>query len=95
MTALRIYAPTQSAMTSGNAKSSVWRIELSTPENTSFTDPIMGWQGGTDTRKQINLTFDTKEAAIRYAEKRELTYEVIEPKQTKKSPKSYSDNFNG
>jgi hypothetical protein len=53
----------------------------------------MGWIGSGDTRRQVQLRFDSKEEAIAYAEGRNISYVVREPKQRLPKVKSYSDNF--
>jgi hypothetical protein len=54
----------------------------------------MGWTTSADTKEQVRMTFATREAAIAYAEKYGLAYEVIEPPAAARpTSKSYSDNF--
>ncbi len=88
---VRIYQPAKTAMQSGRNKDS-WKVEFA-ERAPKFIDPLMGWVGMRDTKQQLNLTFDTKDAAIDYAEKHGLKYRVIEPKTRKIKPKAYADNF--
>ena len=37
----------------------------------------MGWQSSGDTQKQVKIEFSSKEAAILYAEKQGIVYDVI------------------
>jgi ETC complex I subunit conserved region len=92
MTKARIFQPTKTAMQSGKAKTLKWKLEFA-PEASTFTDPLMGWTGMTDMPREINLFFPTKEAAIAYAEKRKIPYEVFAPNPRKKVKKAYADNF--
>ena len=63
------------------------------PDAPQVADPLMGWTSSTDTRAQVQLTFDTKEEAVAFAEKHGLAYLVEEPHRLKFWPKSYADNF--
>ena len=47
----------------------------------------------TDTLEEIILKFSTKEKAIEYAKKNNISYKVIEPNKKEFVIKSYSDNF--
>ena len=53
----------------------------------------MGTETTTDTIGEVLLKFPTKEKAIEYAEKNNISYSVIEPKKKKFVIKSYADNF--
>jgi hypothetical protein len=88
----RIFLPTKSAMQSGMAKTHRWVLEYE-PETAKIRDPLMGWTGSDDMRQQIRLTFDTREAAITYAEQHEIPYDLEIPPARVKKPKSYADNF--
>ncbi|NVJ91562.1 MAG: ETC complex I subunit [Methylocystaceae bacterium] len=89
---VRIYQPAKNAMQSGRAKTNTWILEF-TPIAAERADDLMGWTGGGDTRKQLQMKFETKELAIAFAKKKGLTYEVKEPKKRKLQIKSYADNF--
>ena len=89
---VRIYQPAKNAMQSGRAKTNVWILEF-TPIAAERADELMGWSGGGDTRKQLQMKFDSKEAAVSFAEKKGLTYKVNEPKARKLIIKNYADNF--
>ena len=56
-------------------------------------DPLMGWTSMPDTLREIDLFFPSKEAAIAYANRHGLEFEVILPKKRAPILKSYSDNF--
>lgn len=74
----RIYRPSRSVMTSGKARSRHWRL-IFARRSAPFTEPLMGWTGGSDTLSQVELKFPTLEAAIRYAERQGLAYAVQAP----------------
>ena len=44
-------------------------------------------------RRQIKLSFDSKELAIAYAERNGIPYQVAEAQEPAAKPQSYSDNF--
>ena len=88
----RIYRPARTAMQQGLAKTKLWVLDFE-PSEQRRADPLMGWISSGDTRRQLSLRFDTKEAAIAYADDKGLTYTVQEPRERKPKTKSYSDNF--
>ena len=88
----RIYQPAKTAMQSGRAKTRKWRLDFE-PSEPRKADPLMGWIGSGDTRAQLRLEFESREAAIAYAEKQGLDYVVEEPHLRRVRPKSYADNF--
>jgi ETC complex I subunit conserved region len=88
----RIYLPPKSAMQSGLARTQRWVLEYE-PERQKLRDPLMGWTGSDDMRQQIRLTFDTKDAAIAYAEAQSIPYDLEIPPARVRKPKLYSDNF--
>ena len=89
----RIYKPAKTAMQSGKAKSTHWVLEFVSPRSARSVDPLMGWVSSSDTRSQVKLTFDSREEAIAYAQKENLTFSVDEPRPAKRLVKSYSANF--
>lgn len=88
----RIYRPAKTAMQSGQARTKEWVIEHEKTVAKAI-DPLMGWAGSSDTQAQINLSFDTLDEAVAYAERNGLAYRVDNPKARKPVRKSYSDNF--
>ena len=88
----RIYKPAKTAMQSGKGKTKDWVLEH-IPDARRTRDPLMGWTGSVDTRQQIKLKFDSKDAAISYAKKHGLAYRVEEEKTASRQKKSYSENF--
>ncbi len=79
-------------MQSGRAGTNKWVLEYK-PSAANIIDPMMGWTGTKDTRPQVRITFDSKEAAVGFAEKNGMDAEVIEPNKRRIIPKNYSDNF--
>lgn len=88
----RIYRPARTAMQQGRAKTKRWVLDFE-PSEQRRAEPLMGWISSGDTRRQLSLKFDTKEAAIAYAEDKGLAYTVQEPRERTPKTKSYSDNF--
>src|SRR5215813_1412458 len=88
----RIYKPAKTAMQSGRANVKEWVLEFE-PEAPREIEPLMGWTASRDTKQQLRLEFDTKELAVAYAEREGIPYSLVEPKERKTKPKSYSDNF--
>ena len=90
----RIYRPARNAMTSGMAKTRKWVLDYA-PASTREVDPLMGWTSSSDTQSQVRLRFDTKEAALEYAQDHGIDAEVVEPKARKANirPGGYGENF--
>jgi NADH dehydrogenase len=90
----RIYQPARTAMSSGSAKTHHWVLEFA-PATPREVDPLMGWTSSADTQAQVRLTFDTKAAALEYAQEHGIDVQVFEPKKRKPNirPGGYGDNF--
>jgi ETC complex I subunit conserved region len=88
----RIYQPARTAMQSGNARAKAWTLEYE-PASPRRIDPLMGWTSSADMLSQVQLEFDTKEEAIRYAEKHGIAFDLFEPHRPTPKPKAYADNF--
>ncbi len=89
----RIYQPSKTAMQSGKSNTQGWVIEFE-PEAAKKIEPLMGWTSASDMRHtELRLRFDSREAAIAFAEKHDLAYQVIEPRQSRRVLKAYADNF--
>jgi NADH dehydrogenase len=90
----RIYQPAKTAMQSGTAKTKGWVLEF-VSESAREVDPLMGWTSSDDTQSQIKLRFDTKEAALDYAEEKGIDAVVTEPKTRKPVIRAggYAENF--
>lgn len=90
----KIYQPARSAMQSGQAKTRDWVLEF-VPADAKWIDPLMGWTGSDDMESQVRLSFATREAAIAYAEKNGIAFEIFEPKRRRHVVRQngYGDNF--
>lgn len=90
----KIYQPAQSAMQSGQAKTGNWVLEFD-PEERKRIDPLMGWTGSGDMQGQVRIAFDSREAAVEYAERHGIAHEVFTPKKRKHviRPRGYGGNF--
>lgn len=88
----KIYRPAKNAMQSGKGKTKIWMLEYA-PEQKKTVDKLIGWQGSGDMKQQIKLKFESREAAISYAEKNNIPFTVIEPKERIIKAQSYADNF--
>ena len=89
---VRIFKPAKTAMQSGRGKTLAWVVE-SEPSDASRPDPLIGWNGSSDTARQVRLTFASREEAVAYAERHGYAYTVLEPQERTIRPKSYSANF--
>ena len=87
-----IYKPVKTAMQSGNIYKDYWVIKFILNSRLKL-DPLMGWAGSSDTRKQIVLKFDSCSEAVNYAEKKNISYRILKEKKKSIKPKSYADNF--
>ncbi|MCF6273863.1 MAG: ETC complex I subunit [Rhodobacteraceae bacterium] len=90
----RIYQPARNAMQSGQAKTKSWILEFS-PGSPRRIDPLMGWTSSSDMQAQVRINFDTKDAAIAYAETAGLEFSVVEPHKRKQLIRQggYGENF--
>ncbi len=88
----RIFLPPRSTMQSGTAKTHRWVLEFE-PARAKIRDPLMGWTGSDDMQSQVRLSFDTRQAAIAYAEAQSIPYDLELPTAQTKKPKAYADNF--
>ena len=87
----KIYIPTKTAMQSGRGKLKSWGLEFETKDPS--INPLMGWETSTDTLEEVVLRFPSKEKAVEYAKKNNISYKVVLPKEKKFVIKSYADNF--
>ena len=90
----RIFKPARNAMTSGMAKTRSW-VMVFAPQSAREVDPLMGWTSSDDTQSQVRLRFDTKEAALEYADAHGIEVDLQEPKIRKANvrPGGYGENF--
>ena len=88
----RIYKPAKTAMSSGQAQAQRWVLEYE-PERSRTIEPLMGYTSSDDMLSQIRLNFESKEAAIAYAERNGIPYQAFDPADRQRPQISYSDNF--
>lgn len=90
----RIFQPARNAMQSGTAKTKSWILEFNRSEAREV-DPLMGWTGSGDTQSQVRMSFETKEAALAYADENGIEATVVEPKKRKPviRTRGYGENF--
>lgn len=90
----RIYQPARTAMSSGTAKTKSWVLEFA-PSEAREVDPLMGWTSSADTQSQVMLSFETKKAALDYAQSNGIDAVVQEPKKRKANirQRGYAENF--
>src|SRR3546814_7364556 len=79
-------------MQSGRAQTDKWVLEFE-PADAQRPDPLTGWAGSADTRRQVKLMFPTLEAAKAYAEREGITYLVVPAPQRTLKIQAYADNF--
>lgn len=92
MTTARIIEQDRKTTQSGRGKAGGWTLEFESSDPQKH-DPLTGWVGSADTRTQVRLGFESKEAAIAYAEKHGLEYHVIPAPPVKLKIQAYADNF--
>jgi ETC complex I subunit-like protein len=73
-----IRCPAPSVMSAGRRGATEWVLEFE-PRARPFVEPLMGWVGGADPLSQVRLRFPSREAAIAYARRQGLAFEVREP----------------
>lgn len=81
-------------MQSGTAKSRDWVLEFATGAARQI-DPLMGWTSSDDTQTQVRLRFESREAALEYAQRHGIEAVTSDPHQRKANirPGGYGDNF--
>jgi NADH dehydrogenase (ubiquinone) Fe-S protein 4 len=86
-----IYQPAKTAMQSGTFNTRYWKLRFEPQEH--WENPLMGWISSADPTQAMQVDFDSKEDAIRLAEKNGWKYKVIEPHLPLLKRKAYADNF--
>lgn len=92
MTQARIIQKSKNAMQSGRFGTGQWLLEYN-PADPQRPDPLMGWAGSSDTRRQLNLTFPNLDAAKAYADKNGIDYTVLVAPPKVLKFQAYADNF--
>ena len=92
MTIARISELERKTTQSGKANTGRWLLEFERQEPLR-PDPLTGWNGSSDTRPQVRLSFQTREAAIAYCDRHGLQYHVVAALPIKLKLQAYADNF--
>lgn len=89
----RIFQRPKTATQSGVAGAGNWVLDYA-PAMRERNDPLMGWWGSSDMQGQVRLSFDTKEAAVAYAQANGIDFDLeVPPAPKPMKPKAYADNF--
>ena len=92
-TAAFIHKPDRGPGMAGKAGACDWVLTFQ-PCSAQFIEPLMGWYGGEDPLRHVTLRFPTREAAVGYAERHGLAYEVSEPPPERRASASCPDDAN-
>jgi len=92
MTVARISEIERKATQSGKANAGRWLLEFER-QQPQRPDPLTGWNGSGDTRTQVRLTFETKEAAVAYCDRHGLPYHLVAAPPVRLKIQAYADNF--
>ncbi|KAG1047215.1 hypothetical protein G6F43_010327 [Rhizopus delemar] len=91
---VRIFKPARTASQQGKNGTRLWRIDFDImEEGNRWENPLMGWASSSDYQQALTMKFNTKEDAIRFAEKQGWKYSIQEPKTPKFVVKAYGDNY--
>ena len=74
-------------MQSGKRNTKYWVLEFDTLD--TGVNPLMGWESSKDTMSEVKLQFSTKNQAIEYAKKNNISYYIVEPQKRKINLKVY------
>ncbi|AGI69436.1 putative ETC complex I subunit [Octadecabacter antarcticus 307] len=90
----RIYQPARTAMSSGTAKTKHWVLEFA-QTSAREVDPLMGWTSSSDMQTQVQMTFETMDAALDYAAANGIDASFQEPKKRRANIRvgGYGENF--
>ena len=92
MTVARIIEEQRKTTQSGKAQQGLWTLEFERQE-AQRPDPLTGWNGSGDTKTQVRLRFDSKEAALDYAARKGLTVHLVPAAPVSLKLQAYADNF--
>ena len=87
-----IHQPAPNPMQSGTAGTEKWVIEFPNP-TTRRVDPLTGTHSGQDMNQQLDLHFDSKDAAIAFARSKSIPFQVKDRKPRQRIGRAYGDNF--
>jgi hypothetical protein len=87
-----IYQPAPNPLQGGRANASRWILEFMSEDPLSI-DVLTGWTGSQDPRRQVQLSFPSKEQAVAFARRQGWRFRIREPQRRRVLPKRYRDNF--
>ncbi|XP_050312151.1 NADH dehydrogenase [ubiquinone] iron-sulfur protein 4, mitochondrial-like [Anthonomus grandis grandis] len=88
----RIHQPPKNPMQSGTRHLGHWLLDFDTKER--WENPNMGWCSSGDAVSNVQMRFATKQAAIDYCKRNQMTFWVQQDKTKKKfKVKNYGENF--
>ncbi|MCC2602348.1 ETC complex I subunit [Sphingopyxis yananensis] len=88
----RIFQKPKNAMQSGRAGTQDWFLEFA-PAEARTPDPLMGWAGSGDTRRQLRFSFKSLDEAKAYAERNGIDADIVPPTVRRLKLQAYADNF--
>ncbi len=89
MSDVRIFSPARNVMQSAPFAEGRWIVQYLKVVKRSV-DPIMGWTSSNEVPSNTQFIFETKEEAIEYCKRKNLSYEISEPKKRKVHIKPYA-----
>lgn len=92
MTVARISQIDRRTTQSGKANAGLWLLEFERQEPLR-ADPLTGWAGSGDTNTQVRITFNSKDEAIAFAERKGLEYHLVPSAPVRLKLQAYADNF--
>ncbi|KAI5955635.1 NdufS4 [Candida jiufengensis] len=91
---VRIYQESKPATQSGHHNGDHWKLDWDVlGKGNRWENDLMGYQGSSDYMQGTQMKFDTKDAAIRFAENQGWDHYVQEPKKRHFRKKEYAANF--
>jgi hypothetical protein len=92
MTIARISEIQRKTTQSGKARDGRWMLEFER-QQPQRPDPLTGWAGSGDTATQVRLSFDSKEEAMAYAERKGFEVHIVPATPVTLKLQAYADNF--
>jgi hypothetical protein len=92
MTIARISEIQRKTTQSGKARDGRWMLEFER-QQPQRPDPLTGWAGSGDTATQVRLSFDSKDEAMAYAERKGFEVHIVPATPVTLKLQAYADNF--
>ena len=92
MTVARIIEGQRRTTQSGKARDGRWTLEFERQEP-QRPDPLTGWNGSGDTKTQVRLSFNSKDEALAYAERKGFEVHIVPSPPVSLKIQAYADNF--